>query len=221
MQIGLFGGTFNPVHKGHLQIAREVKSAFKLDRIHLIPSLLPPHKKPSGVVNAAYRLEMIRLSLEDRTDLAVSEVELNRSGPSYTIDTVRHFLAVQAGGRAIYLIMGIDAFLEIDSWKSYKTLFELVPMIIMARPGKVGDTVCEKRKTLREFLVKNISGDYAYNETESCFTHPRNQPVYPFDVTLIDISSSLIRKRVKAGLSIRGLVPDGVADFIADKGLYL
>jgi len=221
MKTGLFRGKINPVHEGHLRIAREVKTAFKLDRIHLIPSLLPPHKKPAGVVSAAYRLEMIRLALRDRMDLAVSEVELKRSGPSYTIDTVRYFITAQPGDATLYLIMGLDAFLEIDSWKSYKELFQLVPMIIMARPGKVGDIVHQKWKTVEDFLIKKISGDYVYSESKSSFTHTQKRPVYPFDVTLINISSSMIRKRVKAGRSIKGLVPDGVAEFIVDKGLYL
>ena len=221
MRIGLFGGTFNPVHEGHLRIAREVKAVFKLDRIHLIPSFLPPHKKPAGVASAEYRLEMIRLSLEDRTGLTVSEVELKRSGPSYTIDTVRNFLSVHPGNTKLYLIMGLDAFLEIDSWKSYQDLFRLVPIIVMARPGNAGDVGRKKWKTVKEYLGKTVSNDYTYSKAASCFIHPRKCSVYPFDVTLIDISSSMIRDRVKAGRSIKGLVPDTVADFIRDKGLYL
>ena len=159
MRIGLFGGTFNPVHEGHLRIALEVKAAFRLDKIHLIPSFLPPHKKPAGVASAEYRLEMIRLSLGDRTGLTVSEVELKRSGPSYTIDTVRNFLSARPDNMKLYLIMGLDAFLEIDSWKSHQDIFRLVPIIVMARPGNADDVGQKRWEPVKEYLGKTVSND--------------------------------------------------------------
>ncbi len=91
MRIGLFGGTFNPIHLGHIQVVHEVQEGFALERIILIPSALPPHKEPGGVADARDRMEMIRLAIADYPDFMVSDVELKRSGPSYTIDTVRHF----------------------------------------------------------------------------------------------------------------------------------
>ena len=135
MRIGLFGGTFNPIHRGHLWAASEVIKRFNLDQFFLIPAALPPHKTPGAVANADDRLEMIHLAIADLSGLTVSDVELNRPGPSYTIDTVRHFKNTLANDSRIYLIMGLDAFLEIDTWKSYTELLEQIAFIVMARPN--------------------------------------------------------------------------------------
>ena len=132
-RIGLFGGTFNPIHLGHIQVVREVKAGFGLNKILIIPSALPPHKEPDGVVDAEDRLEMIRLAFSDDPNFVISDVELKRSGPSYTIDTVRHFKSISPENTKFYLIMGLDAFLEIDSWRSYNDLFLLIPFIVMSR----------------------------------------------------------------------------------------
>ncbi len=113
MRFGLFGGTFNPIHLGHLRAALEVKEGFELEEIFLIPAALPPHKIPGEVVDAGDRLHMLNLALEDTAGLSVSDVELKRSGPSYSIDTVNHFKSALPEKSEIYLVMGLDAFLEI------------------------------------------------------------------------------------------------------------
>ena len=125
MRFGLFGGTYNPVHIGHLRAALEVKEGFSLDEVFLIPAALPPHKMPGEVADADDRLHMLSLALEDAPGLTISDVELKRSGPSYTIDTVQHFKRNAPDQFQIYLIMGMDAFLEIDTWKSYDELLLL------------------------------------------------------------------------------------------------
>jgi len=135
MRIGLFGGTFNPIHYGHLRASLEVKETFRLDKIYLIPSAIPPHKSPHGVVDAKDRFHMIQLAISDQSDLVVSDVELDRPGPSYSIDTVHHFQNMLPKDTRFYLILGTDAFYDIDTWKAYKDFFDLVPMIIMLRPG--------------------------------------------------------------------------------------
>ncbi|MBU4209797.1 MAG: nicotinate (nicotinamide) nucleotide adenylyltransferase, partial [Proteobacteria bacterium] len=139
--IGLFGGTFNPIHVGHLRAIQDVQNRFALDKCYLIPAALPPHKEPGDVVDAKYRLEMIRLAVSEYSDrlnsVIISDVELKRSGPSYTVDTVNHFKSILPYNSRLYFILGIDAFLEIDTWKSYSDLFYLTAFIVMARPRGV------------------------------------------------------------------------------------
>lgn len=221
MRIGLFGGTFNPIHSGHIQVVREVKEGFPLDKIYLIPSALPPHKEPDNVVDANDRIEMIRLSFSNYSDFIVSDVELKRLGPSYTIDTVRYFKSFLPEEAALYLILGLDAFFEIDTWKSYMDLFLLVPFIVMARTGAGHNDTTLRRKAFKDFLESKISEGYKYFVSKSCYVHDENQPIFIFDVTPIDISSTKVRKRVKSGGAIKSLVPEVVENFIKARGLYL
>ncbi len=122
-RIGLFGGTFNPIHLGHLRTAVEVGEKLSLDVVFLIPSALPPHKDSTALISAEDRLAMARIAVEGSGLFQVSDVELMRSGPSYTIDTVRYFKSC-FGDAALFLIVGADAFLELDTWKDYQTLLD-------------------------------------------------------------------------------------------------
>lgn len=221
MRIGLFGGTFNPIHNGHLRACLEVREAFGLHKIYLIPSAIPPHKSLQGVVDAKDRFHMIQLAISDLSDLVVSGVELDRPGPSYSIDTVKHFQNMLPKNTRLYLILGTDAFYDIDTWKAYKDFFILVPMIVMLRPG---DRICkepERHIYLENFLKSKISKRYHYSEDRSCFIHPEKQSIFMAYISSLDISSTRIRDIIKKGNSIRYLVPDSVAGYIKTKGLYL
>ncbi|MDX1708117.1 MAG: nicotinate-nucleotide adenylyltransferase [Desulfobacterales bacterium] len=220
MRIGLFGGTFNPIHRGHLQAASEVKRIFNLDHIFLIPAALPPHKRPVAVASADDRLAMIRLAIGDMSAITVSDVELQRSGPSYTIDTVYHFKSTQPDDARIFLIVGLDAFLEIDTWKSYRQLLEQIPMIIMGRPHRQHQTVDQGWKILQEYLTFKIAADYRFSKTQKAFVSEGRQPVYVCDVQALDISSTQIRQAVKQKQGIDNWVPAPVAEYINRKGLY-
>lgn len=217
---GLFGGTFNPVHFGHLRSAYEVQARFSLDGVCFIPAAIPPHKEPSSVADAADRLEMIRLAVSDYPEFSVSDVELKRSGPSYTIDTVKHFKTTLTEPTMFYLIVGLDAFLEINTWKSFKELFLLVPFIVMTRPGLNCRDSGDKLTALHDFLNAKISGGYLFSSQDSCYIHKTNQPVYVFEVSRMDISSTKIRKLAEKGESIRFLAPANVELFIKNRGLY-
>ncbi len=140
MRIGLFGGTFDPVHFGHLRAALEVKEGFGLARVFLIPAAAPPHKAREGVAPAGDRLRMVELAVDGEPGLMPSDVEIRREGPSYTIDTVTHFQREFAGVAEVFLIVGLDAFLEIDTWKSFRELLALVPVIVISRPDAAGPT---------------------------------------------------------------------------------
>jgi len=221
MRFGLFGGTFNPVHLGHLRAALEVKEGFELEKIFIIPAALPPHKLPGEVVDAGDRLHMLNLALEDTAGLSVSNVELQRSGPSYTIDTVNHFKGVLPEKSQIYLVMGLDAFLEIDSWKSYRELLVQVPIIVINRPQTDRRLSRVGWQPMDDYLKSSLSGDYKYSELQSCYLADDKQPIYIFEVTALNISSTRIRGLVKEGRSIGYLVPRKAAEFINSRGLYL
>ena len=221
MRFGLFGGTFNPVHLGHLRAALEVREGFELEEIFLIPAALPPHKIPGEVVDAADRLHMLNLALEDTTGFNVSDIELKRSGPSYTIDTVNHFKIALPENSKVYLIMGMDAFLEIDSWKSYEDLLVQVPIIVINRPNTNRRLDSAGWEVLEAYLKSRISEDYRFSELQSCYLAGDKQPIYTFEVTALDISSTRIRSLLKAGRSIGYLVPRKAAEFINSRGLYL
>jgi len=221
MRIGLFGGTFNPIHMGHIQVALTVNKTFSLNKILFIPSALPPHKEPGDVVDVKDRLEMIHRALITYPGFEISDVELKRPGPSYTIDTVRHFKRIMDENTTLYLLLGLDAFLEIDTWKSYSDLFLMVPFIVIKRTCDKQNDAGYGWKTLEEFLKSRVSGGYKYSAPRSCFSHEEKQPIFLFNVTPIDISSTDIRRLIKKGKSIERMVPDVVENFIKNKGLYL
>jgi nicotinate-nucleotide adenylyltransferase len=220
MKIGLFGGTFNPIHFGHLRAAVEVQESFGLDKVFLIPAAVPPHKAQGGVAPAADRLRMIELAVQGESALAASDVEIRREGPSYTIDTVRHFQNEQPAGSEVFLVMGWDAFLEIDTWKSFRMLVSLVPVIVISRPGAAGRGAEPDGRALQDFIRSRISPQCRLSGAPAGVSGPGIRGVMLFDVTALDIASRRIRELVKAGRSIRFLVPEGVRQFIKAKGLY-
>jgi nicotinate-nucleotide adenylyltransferase len=220
-KIGLFGGTFNPIHLGHLSVAREVKEGFDLDKIWFIPAATPPHKKMKQVAETLDRLEMIRRAIDENTNFSVSDVELKRSGPSYTIDTVDYFKEILPKETLLYFIVGMDAFLDIELWKSYKELFQVIPFIVMSRPGAMSVDPVKKRKIINDLLVTKVSPGYSYNSTHNAFFHQDKQPVYLFEVTPVDISATMVREKRSQSRSIASLVPEKVKEYIESRGLYL
>ena len=220
MRLGLFGGTFNPIHMGHVRAALKVKKEFGLDKINFIPASIPPHKEMEGMLDASDRFQMTRLAVESYPGFSVSDIELKRSGPSYTIDTVFHFKSVLAEDTELYLMMGFDAFLEINTWKSYQDLFLLIPLIVVARTDPDGGLTNLNRKRVEEYLRFRISKGYHYSPSQAGYIHKNKQPVFIFDITPVNIASTKIRQLVKKGISIRHMVPDKVKDYIISKGLY-
>jgi nicotinate-nucleotide adenylyltransferase len=219
-RIGLFGGTFNPIHCGHLHIVEQVRNLFPLDRVHLIPCKQPPHKDSQNLADAADRYEMIRLALADWPGLQASDVELTRQGPSYTIDTVRHFQSLVPDGRQVYLLVGLDAFLEIDTWREYRQLLERVPLIVLARPLSADDGQSRQQECVEDFIAGRLSDRYRWDACRQAFLHSDRPSIYFLDLDPLDISSTLVRQRVKTGGPIESLVPLKVAEFIKHKGLY-
>lgn len=217
---GLFGGTFNPVHFGHLRTALEVKEGFGLDHIHFIPAANPPHKDKKEVADDHDRYAMLSLAIEDAPGFTLSDIELKRSGRSYTIDTVVPFKQALPSSTQCFLIVGMDAFLEIHTWKDYGRLFETIPFIVMSRPDNQGARIDRDFTGTGAYIKNHVSSGYAFNPAENRFFHESLQPVTLFPVTHLDISASAIRQLVRQGRSIRYLVPRSVATYIYDKGLY-
>lgn len=220
MRIGLFGGTFNPIHRGHLRAASEVIKRFNLDQIYLIPAALPPHKTSGQVAKADDRLAMINLAIADLPGVTVSDVELNRPGPSYTIDTIRHFKLTLAKGARIYLIMGLDAFLEIHTWKSHQDLLEEIAFIVLARPDEEYPDTRQTLGILEAYIKSTLSADNQFDAQHASYSLEGKQPIYVCDIEALDISSTKIRQNVKRKQSIEDFVTPEVADYIRLKGLY-
>lgn len=218
-RIGLFGGTFDPIHNGHLQVAVDVLQLFTLDTIYFIPCAIQPQKSTDPVAPALNRVEMLRLALEDHPGLALSELETQRGGPSYTIDTLRYFTSTHPPGTRLFFILGIDAFLEIDTWKAYPQLFDLAAFIVMARPG-TDASPAQALRTAAGYAQHSLSSQYHLDDQGGRLVHPAKQPIYLAHVSQIDVASTHIRRSIRRGESVRDRVNPVVMRYIEEKGLY-
>ena len=213
MKIGLFGGTFDPIHWGHLRSAEEVREAFGLDRILFIPVAIPPHKSKNEATPARDRLKMVRLAIAKNPGFAASSVEVDRRGKSYSIDTLRYFAARQKKGDALYFILGLDAFKDIGSWKDFEKIFPLCRLIVTSRPGW-GNSLA-----LRDIPIA-ARKLFCYDPKIKSFRHKSGTHLHTIKLTDIAISASEIRARVRNRKSIRYLVPSEVGAYIKRRGLY-
>jgi nicotinate-nucleotide adenylyltransferase len=211
MKIGLFGGTFDPIHWGHLRSAEEVREAFRLDRIIFIPTSIQPLKSDAASA-AAERLAMVRLATADNPAFSVSDIEVKRPGKSFTIDTLRDF-AARRPKASIYFIIGLDAFRDIGRWKDVKALFELAHFIVTSRPGS-GNQFGSAA------IPVAARKSFCYDRPRDAFRHASGTRLHFLRLTYIAISASEIRSRVRAGKSIRYLVPEKVERYIKRRGLY-
>src|SRR5262249_34920988 len=162
MRIGLFGGSFNPIHLGHLRAAEEDREAMSLDLIYFVPAASPPHKPPIGLAPAEHRLQMVRLATKGNRYFMVSDVEVRRSGSSFTIDTVRSFRATMRAQPALYLIMGGDQFAELDTWKEASELTTLCNIIVHTR-------LAEKQASAEAPVA--VVDHFGYTKQDSCYVH--------------------------------------------------
>ena len=205
MAIGVFGGTFDPVHLGHLRIAEEVREAFSLDRVYFVPARVQPLKVATGCTNADERVHMFEMSLAGNAFFRASRIEIKRGGISYSIDTVRYF-ARRFGH--IYFIMGMDAFLDIGFWKDWPELLSAADLVVVHRPGMEFSRFPAGLKR----QVRKV-GDAIYE-------HESGMLIYLLRITQLDISSTRIKEFVRAGRSIKYLVPRAVERYIISRGLY-
>ncbi len=212
-KIGLFGGTFNPIHLGHLRPAEEICDNFGLDRVIFIPASSPPHKKKEGIIPAPLRLEMVRLATAGNPRFSLSKIEMERKGKSYSIETIEFFRRKFGPETHLYFILGLDAFLEIHTWKEYAVLFGLCHFVVMTRPGF-------EKKFSPEHLPVELAGDFCYDKQKMGYAHVSGYFVYPREITALDISSTRIREFLQKGQSVKYLLPTTVETFIHQNQLY-
>jgi nicotinate-nucleotide adenylyltransferase len=216
MKIGIFGGTFNPVHNGHLAAAEEVRLRLKLDTILFVPSSLPPHKQEEEVPPAAQRLEMVRLAIAGNAHFALSDIEIQRGGKSYTVDTIEALRQAWPNAE-LYFITGIDAFLDIQAWYQWRKLLGLCHFVVIARPGyHFVDLV-------RLDFLNSAAGELLkidQGTIPGAVVSAGAFSIYLENLPLHDIASTDIRKAVKLGKDVKYFLPDTVLTYIIKKRIY-
>lgn len=212
MHVGLLGGTFNPVHNGHLHIADAVLKSCGLDQVWFVPAWQPPHKEVADEVSFEHRLAMVTLALQEFPAFRVCDVEGRRGGTSFTVDTLQQ-LRREYPDHEFFFIMGLDSFRELHLWRNYQQLFTLAHIVVTARPGFSG--------SLQQLLPVAIADRFCYDPVAENYRYDSG-----FSVTLVDhtdhpAASTEIRQAVRNHQDINGLVPEAVATYIHDHHLYV
>ncbi len=213
MKWGLLGGTFDPIHMGHLRCAEEILEMFDLNRIIFVPASRPPHKLGAEITPFFHREQMVRLAIEDNPSFSFSDVENQREGTSYSVETIEYFLNRYLKDLELYFILGQDAFHAIQTWRDWNRLLLLCHMVVMTRPGY-------ENKGLATILPEDFSSRFTYEEELDGYRGPTGHMIYFREVTFLDIASSNIRQRAKVSQSIAYLVPDAVRRYIVKNELY-
>ena len=198
---GLYGGSFDPIHLGHVRIARAVADGLGLQRVIFLPSSSPPHKQDRVLVDPAHRLAMVKLAIEGESDFEVSDFDLTRDGPTFTIDTIAHFRETFGASAEIFWIIGADSLAELPSWHRASELVDACRIVTVGRAGTAPTDWVVLRKKLSERQVARLQAGVV-------------------ETPLIDLSSTDIRTRVRANQPIRALVAEPVATYIEQRGLY-
>jgi nicotinate-nucleotide adenylyltransferase len=214
LRLGVLGGTFDPIHYGHLRIAEEACDELGLEKVLLIPGASPPHKLKKAVAPFEERFTMATLAAEGSPFLEAIDMESRRQGLSYSIDTLKELHSSYGPGLELFFLIGMDAFLEIRSWKNYKELFHETNFLVIKRPGFSDEGLSP--------LLSSMDLDFKLDEKNNLYELPSSghRVIYK-ELTLFSISSTMIRELTASGRSIRFLVPEPVRLYIKEKGLYL
>ncbi len=199
LNVGLMGGTFDPIHMGHLVTAEEARQQFNLDYVVFVPTGIPPHKDEKTISLPEHRYLMTSLAVMSNPSFFVSRFEIDKEAPTYTVDTVRHFACGKGPGLEVFFITGADAILEIFTWKDYEELLRLCTFIAVSRPGY----------SLERF----------YESLERSCPEMRHK-VHLLEIPALAVSSTFIRERVALSKTIKYLTPEPVEQYIRKHGLY-
>src|SRR5262245_33582807 len=214
LRVGLLGGTFDPVHNGHIELAEIALRWAHLDAVYFVTSFDPPHKSDKGLANFLDRNAMVALALANKPKLIPSSMEYERPGKSYSVDTVRQLKSLLGTTSSIFFLIGVDAFLEIGSWKEYDRFPQLCRFIVFSRPGF-------KAKDLLKNLPETYSGKLLAVSKDSEFQDCDQHLLYLLEDFSNSIASTDVRNQVRLGKSIAAFVPDSVAEYIEKTKLYV
>jgi len=214
-RLGVLGGTFDPIHLGHLRAAETIREAMALDRILFVPARVPPHKHPPSVASSEDRYRMVEAAIAGASYFEVSRAELEREGKSYTVDTLA-VLSRERPDSKPFCIIGIDAFKDIRTWKHWETLLTDYSFVVHGRPGHALAAAHEVvPASLRPRLLDVTSG-----ERRRLREGPDEPAIYLVSALTLNVSSTVIRALLRQGASIRYLVPEPVAAYITENRLY-
>lgn len=212
MRLGILGGTFDPIHLGHLRVAEEIGEELELEKVYLIPAAVPPHKDTRPVTPFHHRFAMAQLAARESPRLEALDLEGRRHGLSYSIETLRQMGQMFRPKPSLFFILGTDAFLEIKTWKEYERLFDHANFVVINRPGN-------PTEAWKPFL-QSLDLGFVPGDERDVLAHPSGNVLIYKEATLMDISSTQIRKLVAEGRSIRFLVPESVRQYLLKEGLY-
>ena len=216
MRLGVFGGTFDPIHEGHLATAAALTRRFRFDRFLFVPADIPPHKRSRKISNPGHRSAMIALAIAHEPSWLLSTIELDCAPPHYTVDTVARFHERYPEARPLYFVMGADSFEDLASWHDYLRLVDSCHIIVTARPGYELETG-HLPESARERIV-----DLRSTPPNAPLPEPGGESTRIFWTAdaLVDVSSTEVRRRAREGEPLEGLVPEAVADYIRKQELY-
>jgi len=213
--IGIFGGTFDPVHSGHLRVIVEIIENFGLGELRIIPCGTPPIKNAS-IATPAQRMDMLKIAVNNLQNIIIDDIETHRDGPSYTIDTLTA-IKQRSPQSPLYLFLGTDAFLGLNRWQRWRDIIEIAHIVVIHRPGRNIDSsefATSPNDEIKLLLESNLVSDVS-----TLKQNPAGN-ILLFPITKLDISSSAIRDLIKSGKSPRFLLPQDVLDFINAENLY-
>lgn len=200
MRIGIIGGTFDPIHFGHLRPALEVKEGLGLTKVLFVPSYMPPHKRGRTITPFSHRVELLKIAIKGEQAFECIDIERDLPTPSYTVNTLSALRAMYGGCRDFYFLMGSDAFFDLTTWHDYKKIMEYAKLVVMVRDlGGVDDITTFSKRHFEEYLHRGA--------------------IIPFEVTHMAISSSKIRSILRGGTSPRYLLPQECIEYMEEVGI--
>lgn len=219
MNIGILGGTFNPIHMAHLYIAEEVRESMGLDEVVFVPAAVPPHKEVEYGVSAEHRLKMVELAIASNPKFSVSDIELKLPIPSYSIKTVEHFQEKYGEKAKLFFITGMDSFLDVVNWHASQRLITLCDFVTIFRPGTNYQKLAN-HKYIHEIDIVMLGELDLRVRCVGRVEMASGRYLWLVSSLGLDISSTDIRKRIKARRSVKYLLPEQVESYIIEKRLY-